>query len=131
MSPKRKALRLLAIGILCGAAIWFFSPWITGRREPWDADLPIWPFSWLLVALLGGLIGNLRGILLPLGYGLGQMLATIRSLSGEFGLLGWMFIAGFTALALAGTLAMIGVVTLLKRFARRAGEHTGTGNGPH
>jgi hypothetical protein len=41
-----------------------------------------------------------------------------------------MFIAGFTALAVVGTLAMIGVVTLLKRLARPAGGHTGTGNGP-
>jgi hypothetical protein len=128
MSQKRKALRLLGLGILCGAAIWVFSPWLTGRTEPWDADLPIWSLSWLLAAVLGGLVGHVRGILLPLGYGLGQMLVTVRSLNGEFGPLGWMFIVGFAALAVAGTLAIIGITALIKRLARRGGRHPHTGD---
>jgi hypothetical protein len=129
MSPKRKTLRLLAFGIICGGAIWIFSPWLTGRAEPWDADGPIWALSWLLVAVLGGLVGRVRGICLPLGYGLGQMLVTIRSIRGEFGLLGWTFIGGFTAVAVAGTLAMVGVIALFRRLARRLRAQNGAGNG--
>jgi hypothetical protein len=41
-----------------------------------------------------------------------------------------MFIAGFMVIAVTGTLTMIGVITLFRRFARRAERHTGTGKGP-
>ena len=69
-SNYARAMVLLATGVLPGIAIWLFSPQLTGKVEPWDADAPIWPLSWLLIAALGGLVGHLRGICLPLGYAL-------------------------------------------------------------
>jgi hypothetical protein len=120
MTATRKALVLLAVGIALGAAIWVFSPWLTGRIEPWDAEQPIWALSWLVVAILGGLAGHVRGVCLPLGYALGQMLVTIKSVFvGEFGALGWMFIGMYAAVALAITLALVGVIALVKYLARR------------
>jgi len=115
MTPGRKALILLALGVLSGIAIWLFSPWLTGKIEPWDADLPVWPLSWLIVAILGGLAGHVRGVCLPLGYALGQMMVTVKSVFvGEFGALGWMFIGGYAVAAVAVTLVIVGVTVLAK-----------------
>ena len=119
MTPKRKALALLAFGMLLGVAIWLFSPWLTGRIEPWDADAPIWSLSWLLVAVLGGLTGHVRGACLPLGYALGQMLVTVKSVFiGQFGGMGWMFIGGYAAFAVAATFMLAGATVLVKRLWR-------------
>jgi len=119
MTPKRKALALLAFGMLLGVAIWLFSPWLTGRIEPWDADAPIWSLSWLLVAVLGGLTGHVRGACLPLGYALGQMLVTVKSVFiGQFGAMGWMFIGGYAAVAVVATFMLAGATVLVKRLWR-------------
>lgn len=116
---KLTALRLLAIGVAAGVGMWMCSPWLTGTIEPWDADAPIWPLSWLIIAIFGGLVGHVRGVCLPLGYALGQMLITIQSLfGGEFGAFGWLFIGGYAAVATLVTLSLIGVTTLLKKIRR-------------
>jgi len=117
MTPRRKALALLALGMLLGIAIWLFSPWLTGKSEPWDADAPIWSLSWLLVAALGGLTGHVRGVCLPLGYALGQMLVTVKSVFfGPFGALGWMFIGGYATVAIFVTFVLVGATALVKRL---------------
>jgi hypothetical protein len=119
MLSKSNALILLAIGALSGVAMWVCSPWLTGTIEPWDADAPMWLFSWVLMAVLGGLVGHVRGVCLPLGYALGQMLVTIQSVfTGEFRALGWLFIGGYAAVAILVTLSLIGVTTLLKKIRR-------------
>lgn len=75
--------------------------------------------SWLLIAVTGGLVGHVRGVSLPLGYALGQMLITIQSLFvGEFGALGWLFIGGYAAVATLVTLSLIGITALLKKIRR-------------
>ena len=121
---RRKALPVLTVGILLGVAIWGFSPWLTGKVEPWDADSSVWPFSWALVAVAGGTIGHLRGICFPLGYAFGQMLVTIQSaFRSEFGALGWLFIIGYAAAAISVTLALIGGVALLRYLRHRRTTH--------
>jgi hypothetical protein len=119
MMSKLTAPGLLAIGVLSGVGMWICSPWLTGMIEPWDADAPMWLFSWVLVAVLGGLVGHVRGVCLLLGYALGQMLVTIQSVfTGEFGALGWLFIGGYAAVAILVALSLIGVTTLLKKIRR-------------
>ncbi|MBH0191103.1 MAG: hypothetical protein HP492_04915 [Nitrospira sp.] len=119
MMSKLTAPVLLAIGVLAGIGMWVCSPWLTGTIEPWDADAPIWMLSWLLIAIIGGLSGHIRGVWLPLGYALGQMLITIQSLFvGEFGALGWLFIGGYAAVATLVTLSLIGATAMLKRIRR-------------
>lgn len=108
MTERRKALLLLATGTLLGVAVWVFSPWLTGEVEPWD-HAAAWLASWIAIAVAGGLVGRLRGVLLPLGYALGQMLVTVKSVfAGQFGALGWTFIAGYAAVASLLALLMIG-----------------------
>lgn len=124
MTPKHKAAALLALGAGLGIAIWVLSPWLTGRTEPWDADAPIWPLSWLVVAACGGLTGRVRGVCLPLGYALGQLGVTLRSaFVGEFGVLGWMFIVGYAIVAVAITLAMVGIAALVRSRMSTHGSH--------
>ena len=119
MMTKLTVPVLLAVGILSGVAIWVCSPWLTGTIEPWDADTPIWPLSWFVVSIVGSLVGHVRGVCLPLGYALGQMLITIQSVFvGEFGALGWLFIGGYAAVATLATLSLIGVTVLLKTIRR-------------
>lgn len=119
MMSKPHAPVLLVIGVLSGVAMWVCSPWLTGTSEPWDADAPIWMLSWLLIAIIGGLAGHIRGVCLPFGYALGQMLITIQSVfGGEFGVLGWLFIGGYAAVATLMTLSLIGVTMLLKKIRR-------------
>ena len=116
----RRARLLLSIGAALGIAVWVFSPLITGKVEPWDADAPLWSLSWLIVAVAGGLVGKLRGICLPLGYALGQMAVTIPSaFISQFGVLGWLFIAGYAAAAMLVALALIGIIALIKAIAGR------------
>ena len=116
---RYKSLTLLGIGVILGVAIWTCSPWVTGTIEPWDANTSIWPLSWLLLAVIGGLLGHPRGMYLPLGYALGQILITTRLvLTGEFGALGWAFIAGYAMAAVIVTLAVLGLMALLRRILR-------------
>lgn len=129
MRTWRSAPILLALGITLGVGIWLASPWLIGTAEPWDAEAPIWGASWLGVALLGGLFGRLSGVCLPVGYALGQFLITIRSPLGEFGLLGWSFIAGYAVAAILVALAVIGCIQLVRRIralarSRRAGRES-------
>jgi hypothetical protein len=114
-----KSLALLGIGALLGVLIWMLSPWLTGKAEPWDAEAPIWLVSWLLVAVVGGAIGHVRGICLPVGYALGQMLITAQSaIKGEFGVLGWMFIAAYAAVGACISLMLIGLVEFGRSLIR-------------
>jgi hypothetical protein len=116
---RHPALLLLAIGVALGVGVWLLSPWLTGRAEPWDADAPIWPTSWLLMAIAAGGTGRLHGLLLVVGYALGQMLVTVKSVLGsEFGALGWLFILGWMAAALVASLALVAARALLGRFWR-------------
>ncbi len=122
MTSRRQTLFLLALGVFLGVAIWLFSPGLTGRVESWDTDTPIWLYSWVLVAVLGGVTGRVRGVGLPLGYALGQMLVTIKpALFGDFRMLalGWLFIVHYAAVAIAATLTVAGVTALLKRLWHR------------
>lgn len=113
------AWAFLVTGIALGLAVWVLSPWLAGMAEPWDSASPWWTASWPVVALAGGATGRLRGAALPLGYALGQMLATLPAAGGEFGLLGWLFIGAFALAACLGSLAVAGAVALLRRWRRR------------
>ncbi len=117
-SRSRSALVLFGLGVFLGVSVWVFSPWLTGKTEPWDAEAPIWGLSWLAVAILGGLTGRASGALLPLGYAVGQMLITIRSPFGEFGILGWLFIVGYAFAGVFVALAVAGLTIFYKRILR-------------
>ncbi len=114
MTGKYPTAFLFGLGVALGLAIWIFSPQLTGKGEPWDADAPIWQASWAVLAVCGGLTGRLRGICLPLGYAAGQMLWVAGSVvAGQFGALAWMFIGGYAVVATAVTLTVAGATAWL------------------
>jgi len=111
-----RPLQFLGLGISLGLAIWILSPMLLGNVEPWDPSLPVWSVSWLVIGILGGLTRRARGVFLPVGYGLGQMLITIRSpFIGQFGALGWLFIGWYTLFACVLALGTAGLLVLGSR----------------
>jgi len=125
---RMRSVQLLVLGIVLGFAIWILAPLFLGTFEPWDSPLPVWSISWLVMGVLGGLTRRARGLLLPVGYALGQILLTIRSpFRGEFGTLGWLFILWFALLACIAALGTAGLMIVGSRLrdlvrARRAGR---------
>ena len=55
---SRSAMLAFATAALTCALVWAVSPWLTGRREPWDAEPPFY-FSGLVIA------GAVSGALTP------------------------------------------------------------------
>ena len=96
------------VPVALGAAIWLLSPFMTGRREAWDAPGPYFPVG-LLVA------GAVAGALMPkrpwqaggLIY-LGQLAAILLMSRGDLGLLplGVVLLAVYTLLSIAGAAAI-------------------------
>lgn len=73
------------------------------------------------MAVLGGLVGHVRGVCLPLGYALGQTLVTIQFvITGEFGALSWLFIAGYAVAAILIMLTITGTRALLALASQRS-----------
>jgi hypothetical protein len=89
------------------ALVWAASPWLTGQREPWDAEFPFY-FVALLVA------GAVAGVLTPkplwahyLGSFTGQLGYEIIFLRiGPLVVLGAMFLLGYCFVFLAAATLM-------------------------
>ncbi len=96
---KTDAAGAFIVAAVTSAMIWGASPWLTGKREPWDAD-----FLFYVVALL--LAGGISGALAPkppwahyLGSIVGQLSYEIFFLKiGPLFVLGAMFLLGYCLL---------------------------------
>lgn len=119
LRSQRAAMLLLASGVALGVGVWVFSPWLTGHVEPWDAERPIWIASWLAIGFVGGCTGRVRGLLLVLGYALGQMLITIKPVLWLEFPLGWFFILYWMGAALVMALALVLAQLLVRHLWRR------------
>jgi hypothetical protein len=111
MNPRRWSAFLL--GVLLGAAIWLLSPWITGRSEPWDAEGGYYSGALLAAGMIGGLLIPMHWTSVALGIFVGQALVILGGIladpaSGSLWLLGLIFLAGYSVLALVG--AVLGAV---------------------
>lgn len=90
------------VAAVTSALIWASSPWLTGRREPWDAEFPFY-----VVALL--VAGAVAGGLAPkplwahyLGSFIGQLsYETIFLKIGPLFVLGVVFLLGYSLVFLA------------------------------
>lgn len=79
----RNATLPLAIGALAGALVWAASPWLTGHREPWDANSGFYYWYLLGVGAAVGLAVPRSFWACPVGIYLGQAAAMLTLL--EFG----------------------------------------------
>lgn len=99
---KNRAVSTFAVAAVTGALVWVASPWLTGQREPWDAEFPFY-FAALLVA------GVIAGGLVPkplwahyLGAFMGQLsYEAIFLKTGPLFVLGAVFLLGYCLVFLA------------------------------
>jgi hypothetical protein len=63
---------VLAAGFTFGVLIWWLSPEITGRVEPWDAKSPYYVGSLFVSGLIAGVLSPRHAFLAPIGIFFGQ-----------------------------------------------------------
>jgi hypothetical protein len=110
----------LLIGLPMGSAIWLLSPFITGLREPWDAESGYYPGALLAAGVCGGLVAPRHWISVAIGIFAGQLAVLLGGVilqpaNGGLWPLGVLFLAAYSLLALAGAALGAGV----RRFRRR------------
>ena len=116
---KDRALLAFMVAAVTSALVWAVSPWLTGQREPWDAEFPFY-FVALLVA------GAVSGALTPrplwahyLGSFIGQLSYELIFLRiGPLFVLGAMFLLGYCLVFLAAA-SLIGYICLRFKNARK------------
>ena len=108
------------IGLAIGAAIWWLSPLITGRLEPWDAGSGYYEGALLGAGVLGGLLLPEHSRWFVAGIFVGQVLVLLGAVlrdpsSGGLWPLGLVFLALYSLLALLGATLGSGVRRLRSR----------------
>jgi hypothetical protein len=115
------------LGTALGVAIWLLSPFVTGHREPWDAEGGYYFSALLLAGVLGGLVLPEYWGSLAIGIFAGQAAVLVGGVvvepaSGGLWPLGLVFLAFYSVVGLVG--AAIG--TGLRRLrSRREGSRAG------
>ena len=120
MPRIRPSLAAFLIGLAIGAAIWWLSPLITGRREPWDAGSGYYEGALLGAGLLGGFLLPGHSGRFVAGIFVGQVLVLLGAVlkdpsSGGLWPLGVVFLALYSLLALLGAMLGAGVRRLRSR----------------
>ena len=115
------------LGIALGVAIWLLSPFITGHREPWDAEAGYYFIALLLAGILGGLVSPEAWGSVAIGIFAGQAVVLVGGVvadpaSGGLWPLGLLFLAFYSMLGLVGAAVGMGLSRLRRRRQRsRAG----------
>jgi peptidoglycan/LPS O-acetylase OafA/YrhL len=115
------------LGTALGVAIWLLSPFVTGHREPWDAEGGYYFTALLLAGVLGGLVLPEYWGSLVIGIFAGQAAVLLGGVvaepaSGGLWPLGLVFLAFYSVLGLVGAAIGMG----LRRFrSRREGSRAG------
>ncbi len=114
---KNRAALAFMVAAVTSALVWAASPWLTGQREPWDAEFPFY-----IVALL--VAGAVAGALAPkplwahyLGSFIGQLgYETVFLKLGPLFVLGAVFLLGY-GLVFVAAASFMGYIRL--RFKLR------------
>ena len=53
---NRRAWLTLSVSTVAGALVWALSPWLVGRREPWDAEGHFYVVALLIAGCLAGFL---------------------------------------------------------------------------
>ena len=116
--PNRRSALLL--GLALGVAIWLLSPFITGHREPWDAEGGYYASALLVAGMLGGLVVPQHWASSAIGILAGQAVVLMGGVIAEparGGLwpLGLGFLALYSVLGLVGAAVGTGLRRLWSR----------------
>ena len=98
----------IAMAALLGAAIWIASPFITGRREPWDAPGPYYALTLFGAGALMGLWEPQRPWRWVVAIYAGQCLAVLALTALRGDDLGLFFPMGMVVLAFFTVLSLLG-----------------------
>lgn len=112
---KHHAAITILVAAILGAAIWVLSPWVTGHKEPWDADGIFYVGALLAAGLVSGAVSPKPLWAHYFGSFIGQLGYELLFLKiGPLFVIGIGFLLAYCLLFLAGAFGA-GRVTLLLR----------------
>ena len=101
MKSRSAVLAFATAALTCGL-IWAASPWVTGRREPWDADSPFYLAGLMIAGAVAGVLTPKPIWALYAGAVAGQLSYQVLFLKvGPLLPLGVLFLAGYCIVFLA------------------------------
>jgi hypothetical protein len=111
------------LGLTLGVAIWLLSPFVTGHREPWDAEGRYYSGALLPAGILGGFVAPQHWASVAIGIFTGQAVVLVGGVvaepaSGGLWPLGLLFLVFYSVLGLVGA----GVGMALRRLGSRRGR---------
>ncbi len=118
MKDMRGDYVIFILTLILGAMIWLASPYITGLREPWDAESGYYYISLIAIGFVAGIIAPSRFWLWAVGIWLGQLLVFVFQLlmfrSGPLWPLGMVFLFVLSFLSLIGSAVGAGCRSALR-----------------
>jgi hypothetical protein len=114
---KNRATLAFVSALVTSALVWAISPWLTGQREPWDAEFPYYLLALLVAGVIAGGLAPKPLWAHYLGAFIGQLGYELIFLKiGPLFVLGAVFLLGYCLVFLAAA-AIAGYLRL--RFMRR------------
>jgi hypothetical protein len=107
-----------AVAVIFGFGVWAASPYVVGRREPWDANFPFYSVILIVTGLIVGWLLPRKIWLCFLGVWLGQVFALAVLPGGQSG---WLLL-GIITTGLGSLISLIGwligsfIASQMKRF---------------
>ena len=111
-----KAIVSFIVGISFGAGIWWASPHLTGKTEPWDVDWPFYPVCLFVAGIITALICRWRFWISILGIYVGQFLyAAIFLPGGPLWIIGMIYGGIYLLFSLFGGLIVLILWSILSK----------------